>query len=139
MSLTLATIAIGVKRLQGSHKRVKVECDLLQDQFILDLEEGRERRVVRDDGSKMIVPLVQPSKNVEDKIAIGDHTNEIVKGVNHAHHLATLVTHREVTLDEVAEHGIKVKHTHLAIADELVLEHEPDLAHANTALLGDVL
>jgi hypothetical protein len=50
MSLTLATIAIGVKRLQGSHERVKVECDLLQDQFILDLEEGRERRVVRDDG-----------------------------------------------------------------------------------------
>jgi hypothetical protein len=87
----------------------------------------------------MVVPLVQPSKNVEDKIAIGDHTNETVKGVNHAHHLATLVTHREVTLDEVAEHGIKVKHTHLAIADELVLEHEPDLAHANTALLGDVL
>jgi hypothetical protein len=32
-----------------------------------------------------------------------------------------------------------MKRTHLAIADELVLEHEPNLARDDITLLGDVL
>jgi hypothetical protein len=51
----------------------------------------------------------------------------------------TVVAHREVALDEVVEHGVDIKHVCLAVADELVLEHEPDLACGDVVLLGDVL
>jgi hypothetical protein len=45
----------------------------------------------------------------------------------HALHLATIASHREVTLDEVVKRGIKMKHARLAIADELVLKHETNI------------
>jgi hypothetical protein len=96
---------------------------------------------VHDDGPKMIIPLVQISKNVEDEVVVGDHTTEIVEGVGHALHLAIVVTHREVTLDEVVQRGVKVKRTCLAVADELLIKSEPHLALGDNAitLIGIVL
>jgi hypothetical protein len=152
LSLTLAAIArgtrlsrgrrswgvVGVERLRGSRKRVGAERDPFQDQLVSDLVEGRERRATRDDGSKMIVPLVQPSEDVVNEVAVGDHAAEVAEGVGHALHLMTVVAHREVALDEVAEHGVEMKRARLAIADELVLEREPDLARSDVALIEDV-
>jgi hypothetical protein len=40
---------------------------------------------------------------------VGDGATKISRGVGHAVHLATVVAHREVTLDKVAECGVKVK------------------------------
>jgi hypothetical protein len=37
------------------------------------------------------------------------------------------------------KHGVEVKHTRFTVANELVLECEPDLAHGDAVLLGDVL
>jgi hypothetical protein len=51
----------------------------------------------------------------------------------------TIVAHREVALDEVAECGVEVKRARFAIVDELVLDHVPDLTRGDTVLLGDVL
>jgi hypothetical protein len=51
----------------------------------------------------------------------------------------TVVAHREVALDEVVEHGVDIKRACLTVADELVLEHEPDLARGDVVLLGDVV
>jgi hypothetical protein len=65
--------------------------------------------------------------------------SEVDQGVGHALHLATVVTHREVTLHEVVEHSVEVKHACFAIADELVLDHVPDLARGDPVLFGDVL
>jgi hypothetical protein len=101
--------------------------------------EGREWRAVFDDGSKMIIALVQPSKNIEDEVAIRDSAAKVIQGVDHALHLVTVVAHREVTLDEVEECGIEVKHACFSVVDELVLDHAPDLARGNVVLLGDVL
>jgi hypothetical protein len=39
--------------------------------------EGREWRAARDDGPKMIVLLVQPPKNVEDEVTVGDGATEV--------------------------------------------------------------
>jgi hypothetical protein len=73
---------------------------------------------------------------VEDEVAV---KNGVAK-VGHALHLATLVAHREVTLEGVTERGIEVKCArHFTIVDELVLDHLPNLVHGNTMLLGDVL
>jgi hypothetical protein len=67
LSLTLATIArgtrhirgvVGVERLRGRCGHVGAEREFLQDQVIPDLVEGREWHAMRDDDSKMIVPLV---------------------------------------------------------------------------------
>jgi hypothetical protein len=107
LSLTLAAIAkvtelgrvrggLGVVRveyLQRSHRCVGAERDLLQDQLILDLMEVWERRVAHDGGSKMIVLLVQPSKDIEDEVAVEDHAAEVTEGVGCALHLATVVPH----------------------------------------------
>jgi hypothetical protein len=41
----------------------------------------------------MIVPLVQPLKNIEDEIAVEDYAAEVIHGVGHALHLETIVTH----------------------------------------------
>jgi hypothetical protein len=65
----------------------------------------------RDDGSKMIVSLVQPPKNVEDEVAVGDDATE----VGHALHLTTVVAHRELTLDKVVECDVEVKCTCFAV------------------------
>jgi hypothetical protein len=96
---------------------------------------GREWRAAHDDDKKMIVPFIQPLKNIEDEVAIRDSTAE----VGHAFHLVTVVTHREVTLDKVLERGIEVKRAHFTVADELVLDHAPDLVRSDVVLLGDVL
>jgi hypothetical protein len=69
----------------------------------------------------MIVPLVQPSKDVEDKIAVRDHAAEVTEGVDHALHLVTIVTHGEVTLDEVAKRGVKMNRAHLVVDNEPVI------------------
>jgi hypothetical protein len=39
--------------------------------------EGRERRAACDDGSKMIVSLVQPLKNIEEEVAVGDDAAKV--------------------------------------------------------------
>jgi hypothetical protein len=93
----------------------------------------------RDDGSKMIIPLVRAPKNIEDEVAVGDGAAEVAQGVRHALHLVTVVTHREVTLYEVAEHGVEVKYACFSFDDELVLDRVPDLARSNAKLLDDVL
>jgi hypothetical protein len=79
LSFTMAAIArgmrrsmgvVGVERLRGRHGCVRLEREFLQDQVIPNHVEGWERHTTHDDGSKMIVPLVQPLKNIEDKVAI---------------------------------------------------------------------
>jgi hypothetical protein len=101
--------------------------------------QGQERRGAGDDGLEIIIPLIQPLKNVEDKVAVKDHAVEVAEGVSHALHLAKVVTHWEVALDEFAECCIEVNHARFTVADQLVLDHEQDLVHGNAALLGDVL
>jgi hypothetical protein len=64
---------------------------------------------VRDDGSKTIAPLVQPLKSIEDEVMVKDYTTVVAQRAGHTLYLATVVPHREVTLDEVAEHGVEVK------------------------------
>jgi hypothetical protein len=129
---------VGVEHLRGRRGRVGADREFLQDQVVSDLMEGQKRHDARDDGSKMIVPVVQPSKNIEDEVAVGDDAAEVNQGVGHALHLATVVAHREVALDEVAEHGVEVNHVCLVVADELVLDHAPDLALGDTVLIGNI-
>jgi hypothetical protein len=56
----------------------------------------------------MIVPLVQPLKNVEDEAAVKDNAYGVSHGVGHALHLATIVAHQEVALHKVTKCGIEV-------------------------------
>jgi hypothetical protein len=84
---------VGVECLQGRCERVEAEREFLQDQATSDLVEGRERRVACDDGSKMIVSLVQPLKNIEEEVAVGDDAAKVGQVVGHALHLATVVVH----------------------------------------------
>jgi hypothetical protein len=88
LSLNLTAINRGMRQSKGSWGVVGVECLRgrcgragplceFQDQVIPDLVESRERRVALDDGSNMIVPLVQPPKNIEDEVEVRDGATEI--------------------------------------------------------------
>jgi hypothetical protein len=46
--------------------------EFLQDKVVPDVVEGRERHAAHDDGTKMIIPLVQSPKNIEDEVMIRD-------------------------------------------------------------------
>lgn len=63
----------------------------------------------------MLVTLVHATKNVEDEVAVKDLFAEIAERICHGLHLAIVVVHGQVTLDEVAECGVKVKRTRLVI------------------------
>jgi hypothetical protein len=130
---------VGVEHMRGTRERVGAERGLLQDHLISDLVEGQERCATCDEGSEMIVPLVQPFKDIEDEVTVEDHVTEVIEGVSHALHLAKVFAHQEVTLDEVVKCGIEMKCVHLIVADELVLERELDLARDDVSLLADVL
>jgi hypothetical protein len=94
----------------------------LEDQIILEFKKTQERMAACDNRPKMLIPLVQAAKNVEDEVPVRDRAVKITEGVRHSLHLAAVLSHREITLDEVAKHGIEMKGVCLAIADELVLE-----------------
>jgi hypothetical protein len=46
--------------------------ELLQDQVILNLQEGRERRVAPYDGVEVLETWVQAAEDVEDEDPVGD-------------------------------------------------------------------
>jgi hypothetical protein len=88
LSLNLTAINRGMRQSKGSWGVVGVECLRgrcgcvgplceFQDQAVPDLVESQERRVALDDGSNMIVPLVQPPKNIEDEVEVRDGATEI--------------------------------------------------------------
>jgi hypothetical protein len=87
----------------------------------------------------MLIPLVQAAKNVEDEVPVRDRAVKIAEGVCHSLHLAAVLSHREITLEEVAKHGVEVKGVCLAVADELVLERQPGLTRGAATFSGDVL
>jgi hypothetical protein len=87
----------------------------------------------------MLILLVEAAKNVEDKVPVRDRAVEIADGVHHRLHLVAVLSHQEITLDEVAKHGVEVKGTCLAVADELVLERQPGLTCRDATFSGDVL
>jgi hypothetical protein len=87
----------------------------------------------------MLIPLVQTAKNVEDEVPVRYRAVKIAKRVRQSLHLVALLSHREITLDKVAKHGVEVKGVCLAIADELVFKHQPGLTRGDATFPGDVL
>ena len=53
---------------------------------------------------------------------------KIAERVGHTLHLPEVISHGEVTLEEVAEVGVEEEGASLPIADELFLDAEPDAA-----------
>jgi hypothetical protein len=111
----------------------------LENQIIPEFKKTQKRTAACDDHLKMLIPLVQAAKNVEDEVPVSYRAVKIAKGVRHILHLAAVLSHREITLDEVAKHGIKVKGECLAIADELVFKRQPGLTRRDATFPGDVL
>jgi hypothetical protein len=62
-----------------------------------------------------------------------------VEGVGHALHLAVVVVHVEVALDEGPKRNVEVESAGLAIADELLLDGKPSLMNGVAELMDDVL
>jgi hypothetical protein len=64
---------------------------------------------------------------------------EVVEGVGHVLHLAVVVVHVEVALDECPKHSVELESADLAVAKELLLNGKPSLMSGAIALTDDVL
>jgi hypothetical protein len=62
----------GVERHGISRWTRAVQVELLQDQVIPNLQEGRERRVAPYDGAEVLKPRVQVTEDVEDEDPVVD-------------------------------------------------------------------
>jgi hypothetical protein len=94
--------------------------ELLQDQVISNLQEGREWRVAPYDGAEVLKPRVQAAEDVEDEDPVVDRRPEVGQSIRHVLELAAVLTHGEITLHKVTKGSIKVKGVLLAVSEKLV-------------------
>jgi hypothetical protein len=87
----------------------------------------------------VLIPLVQPMKNVEDEGMIRHWLIEVAKGINHAVHLPTIFVHIHVTLNVGPEHDVEVESIGLMVTEELLLDGNPSLMICVAALLNNVM
>jgi hypothetical protein len=87
----------------------------------MHLLEGRKRRRVCEDGTKMIKVLIQPAEDVKDEDTVGDVNSAVDEGVDEALHLEVVVVHIEIALNKVLEGGVDVEGVSLPIANEMIL------------------
>jgi hypothetical protein len=69
----------------------------------------------------------EATNDVEDKRTIGDRFAKISKGIRHVFEAVTVLRDGQIALAEVAEFGVEVEGASLLIAEELILEREPDV------------
>jgi hypothetical protein len=93
----------GCSRVRGG---LNTHGDLLEQQVAADVVEGGERDNSLEEGLEMVVPLVQPLKNVEYNDTIRHRLTEVAEGIGHALHLSAVVVQVQVTLDEGPERDI---------------------------------
>jgi hypothetical protein len=113
--------------------------ELLQDQVIPNLQEGREWRVAPYDGAEVLKTQVQAAKDVEDENPIVDRRPEVGQSIRHVLELAAVLAHGEITLHKVTEGSIKVKGALLAVTEKLVLDSLPQMAHSGTTFLNHLM
>jgi hypothetical protein len=106
--------------------------ELLQDQVIPNLQEGREWRVAPYDGAEVLKPRVQAAKDVEDEDSVVDRRPEVGQSIRHVLELAAVLAHGGITLHKVTEGSIKVKSALLAVTEKLVLDSQPQVARSGT-------
>jgi hypothetical protein len=106
--------------------------ELLQDQVISNLQEGREWRVAPYDDAEVLKPRVQAAEDVEDEDPVVDRRPEVGQSIRHVLELATVLAHGEITLHKVTESSIKVKGALLAVTEKLVLDSESQVACGGT-------
>jgi hypothetical protein len=111
--------------------------ELLKDEVVLDLLEGRERNGPHDQSPQVVVALAE-AKEVEDEGTGGDRLAEATEGIVHALRLATLLTDGEVSLDEDPKGSVEVKGMILTDVEELVDGNLGMMSSAAT-LTDDVL
>jgi hypothetical protein len=77
--------------------------ELLQDQIIPNLQEGRKRRVAPYDGTEVLKTRVQAAEDVEDENPVVDRRPEVGQSICHVLELAAVLAHGEITLHKVTE------------------------------------
>jgi hypothetical protein len=106
--------------------------ELLQDQVIPNLQEGREWRVAPNDGAEVLKPRVQATEDVEHENPVVDRRPEVSQSIRHVLELAAVLAHGEITLHKVTEGRIKVKGALVTIFEKLVLDSQPQVARSGT-------
>jgi hypothetical protein len=76
---------------------------------------------------------------IVDENVVGDIDVEVREGVGEALHLPIVVVDAEVALNEAPKGGIDVEGAGFAVAEEVVLQFQPDVVSRVTAMPGYVL
>jgi hypothetical protein len=106
--------------------------ELLQDQVIPNLQEGREWRIVPYEGVEVLKPRVQATEDVEDEDRVVDRRPEIGQSIRHVLELVAVLAHSEITLHKVTKGSIKVKGALLTVSEKLVLDSQPQVVRSGT-------
>jgi hypothetical protein len=105
----------------------------------MHLLERREGRHVREDSTKVIEVVIQPTENVQDEDAVRDINVEVNEGVSEALHFRAVVIHVKIALHKVSEGGIDVGGASLLVVDVAILQGQLDSVGGVVVLAGDVL
>jgi len=97
----------------------------LQKKIVPDLQEGGERPATVEMHPESGIALVEAAQHVEHQRAVGDGLAELAKFGRQLFELLAVICNREITLNEVPEHGIEMKGACLTIPMELGLDGEP--------------
>jgi hypothetical protein len=77
--------------------------ELLQDQVVPNLQEGRERRVAPYDSAEVLEPRVQAVEDVENEDPVINRRPEVGQSIRHVLELAAVLAYGEIPLDKVTE------------------------------------
>jgi hypothetical protein len=80
------------------------------------------------DGVKVCVAWTEPTQEVEDERLVYDRRAEVPEVVYHRLHPPTVLGDGEIPLDELAKSGVQMENLELAVAEELSLDSNTDLA-----------
>jgi hypothetical protein len=131
-----------VERRGGICGRSGGEAKLLEKEIVLDIRKSGKQLHAGKDGRHTIEVRAKSTEEVEHEALIGDGGPEGAESVCHRLHLTTILVHREIALSKLAESGLKVQNSSLAVAEELSLKGTPDpvsriVRHTNDVLKFD--
>jgi hypothetical protein len=123
---TVGRLATGCKLAGGGRGRALIYSDVLQNQGGAGFEERGEIPGEANMAPNTVKVVNETTYDVEHKCAVADGLTKISQHICHVLEAVALLRDGQVTLVEVTKLGIEVEGASLLVAEELVLECEPD-------------
>ena len=102
-----------------------VGSELLKEQIVAHVVEGRERSGLLEQGHHVAVLLVEAAQDIQNQGAVLDDLTQVPKIICHLLHALTVIGDREIALLEEAKLGVELKRASFTVAAELLIDAQP--------------